>query len=157
MLSRRALIAALGLATLVGCGDSGPAAPTSSNDADRVLAHLTITGRPESATGATWTYRDTVDGIVYDLSGVLLKPEGGGPFPAVIVSHGAGGSASNYSRYVGTTMVRWGAVVIATNYTMQRMAPQARPAGRPSLVQAPRMSSGHVGLSRFSGHLATST
>lgn len=127
LLTRRHFLA-LAATLLAACGDSnGPTGPDA--DDARVLAHLTVTGSPEATGGATWVYRDTVDGVVYDLSGVLLKPTGAGPFPAVIVSHGFGGSAAGYSRSVGTTMVRWGAVVIATNYTHAVNAPAGAPGG----------------------------
>jgi len=52
---------------------------------------------------------------------------GRGPFPAAIVSHGYGGNASGYSRTAGTTMARWGMVVIATNYTHALNAPAGSP------------------------------
>ena len=112
---RAAVLVALTLS--LGCGAGEPAAPDAGQAPGRVLAHLVLTGNAESTTGATWVYRDTVDGVVYDLSGVLQKPAGSGPFPAVIVSHGFGGTASGYSRTVGTSVVRWGAVAIAVNYT----------------------------------------
>lgn len=101
-----------------GCGGADTTAPGVRGDEPAsVLAHLSISGNPEAATGATWTYRDTVAGVVYDMAGILLKPAGSGPFPAIVVSHGYGGSAGNYSRNVGTTLRGWGLVVIATNYT----------------------------------------
>ena len=111
-----ALVASLAASS--GC--SGATEPTGTGEAGgsaAVLAHLVITGDPTATNGATWTYRDTVDGVAYDLAGILLKPAGAGPFPAIVVSHGYGGSAGNYSRNVGTTFRGWGAVVIATNYT----------------------------------------
>ncbi len=33
---------------------------------------LTISGNPQSAMGATWTYRDSVNGTRYDLQGILF-------------------------------------------------------------------------------------
>ena len=50
-----------------------------------------LQGDPESAQGATWTYRGSLDRVTFDLQGILLKPAGGGPFGAVVISHGAGG------------------------------------------------------------------
>ena len=106
------------LSASAGCGGADATAPIArAEESASVLAHLTISGDPESASGATWTYRDTVAGVVYDLAGILLRPPGAGPFPGIVVSHGYGGSARNYSRNVGTTMRTWGLVVIATNYT----------------------------------------
>jgi dienelactone hydrolase len=113
-------------ACLAGCSD--PAAPArSDNDDARTRAHLTITGSPESSLGATWVYRDTIDGVIYDLSGLLLKPPGAGPFPAVVLSHGFGGSATGTGRNVGAKMVPWGVVVITTNYTHAGSGPAGSP------------------------------
>ncbi|MEO6525833.1 MAG: dienelactone hydrolase family protein [Gemmatimonadaceae bacterium] len=111
----RRFVAAAMFAMSASCSAPTSAPPLATDNT--VLAHLAMSGSPESSAGASWTYRDTVDGVVYDLSGVLLKPVGTGPFPAVIVSHGYGGNAAGYSRTLGATMSRWGAVVIATNYT----------------------------------------
>jgi hypothetical protein len=62
----------------------------------------------------------TLDGRSIDLDGVLLKPRGRGPFPAVVLSHPAGGSAQSYGRALGAVMREWGLVCIATNYTHAR-------------------------------------
>jgi len=86
-----------------------------------------VSGSPASTSGATWTFRGTVDGVAYDLSGVLLKPAGTGPFPAVVLSHGADGSASFLAGAIGPTMVQWGLVVIATNYTHATGVPIGAP------------------------------
>ncbi len=50
-------------------------------------------------------------------SGILLKPEGKGPFAAVLLSHGRGGSAENFGRPKAQIMVKWGLVCIAPDYT----------------------------------------
>lgn len=78
---------------------------------------LAITGNPESSDGATWTLTGTLDGTSVDLQGVLMKPRGRGPFPAVVLSHPAGSNAQSYGRTLGTVMRTWGLVCIATNYT----------------------------------------
>jgi dienelactone hydrolase len=88
-----------------------------------------ITGDPESPAGATWVFRGTVDGMRYDLAGVLLKPHGAGPFPAVILSHGYEGSAGMFADFVGPTMVAWGLVCIAPNYTHATGVPIGSPGG----------------------------
>ncbi|MFM7700930.1 MAG: dienelactone hydrolase family protein, partial [Bacteroidota bacterium] len=88
----------------------------ASADAMAQMAGFTLTGDPASANGATWSYQQTIDGTVYDLRGVLLKPPGSGAFPAVIINHGTGGNANGYSRTMARNMVRWGYVCIATNY-----------------------------------------
>lgn len=81
---------------------------------------LTIAGDPESAAGATWRLTGTLDGLSVDLEGILLKPSGPGPFPAVVLSHGAGGTAQSYGAALGAVMRTWGLVCIATNYTHAR-------------------------------------
>ena len=84
---------------------------------------LSIAGDPESASGATWTLVGTLDGTTVDLQGILLKPRGRGPFPAVVLSHGAGGNAQSYGRELGSVMRMWGLV----NYTHSRGAPHGAP------------------------------
>jgi len=79
------------------------------------LPGLIITGNPESPGGATWTYQDTINTVIYDLQGILFKPVGTGPFPAVIISHGGGGSVYAYSTGIAQEMVTWGLVCIGTN------------------------------------------
>jgi len=81
------------------------------------LTGLTITGNPESTLGATWTYQNTVNGVVYDLQGRLYKPIGTGIFPSIIVNHGTGGNINGYSKNASQEMVTWGFVCITTNYT----------------------------------------
>jgi dienelactone hydrolase len=88
---------------------------------------LSIAGDPESASGATWALVGSLDGTRVDLQGVLLKPRGRGPFPAVVLSHGAGGDAQSYGRALGTVMRAWGLVSIAVNYTHARDAPPGAP------------------------------
>lgn len=63
-------------------------------------------------------------------NGVLLMPEGSGPFPAVLISHGLGGSAESFGLQKAREMVKWGYVCIAPNYTHNRNAMGgARPGG----------------------------
>jgi len=100
---------------VVACG-GGSMAPTAA-PTNPIAAALAIDGNPESASGALWHIATTIDGVTYDLAGILLKPSGNGPFPAVVISHGSGGSATGYSRSVAREMVQWGLVCIATNYT----------------------------------------
>lgn len=80
-------------------------------------ANFTVTGTPTATSGAGWTYHSTDDGVTYSLKGVLFTPPGAGPFPAVVVSHGKGGSARGYSTRVAQTMRGWGLAAIATNYS----------------------------------------
>src|ERR1700733_3117465 len=93
----------------------------TANDRDQASAAepgaFLLAGDPESSSGATWTFRGTVEGTRYDLTGVLLKPAGPGPFPAVVLSHGSEGSDAMLAALAGRTMVGWGRVCIAPNYT----------------------------------------
>ena len=94
---------------LSGCG-SGPTTPGGTAQA------FQLTGDPASSSGATWTYKATTVGVPYDLRGILKKPVGTGPFPAVILSHGGEQNALTMLS-AATEMVTWGLVGIATNYT----------------------------------------
>src|SRR5262245_30310290 len=51
------------------------------------------------------------------VSGILLKPAGKGPFPAVLVSHGMGSSAEQFGTAKAREFVKWGFVCIAPDYT----------------------------------------
>jgi acetyl esterase/lipase len=72
--------------------------------------------------GERWTHRegDLVTG------GILLMPEGKGPFPAVLISHGMGGSAGSFGLQKAREMVGWGFVCIAPDYTHSAAAGGAR-------------------------------
>lgn len=99
-----------------GCG-GGPATPSGSGQTTNPPpTAFQLAGDPESSSGATWTYRATTDGVAYDLRGILLKPRGQGPFPAVILSHGGNQNALTMVA-PATEMVTWGLVAIASNYT----------------------------------------
>ena len=63
--------------------------------------------------GERWTWREGD----FTMSGILLKPEGRGPFPAVLISHGLGGSAGSFGLQKAREMVRWGMVCLAPDYT----------------------------------------
>ena len=64
-------------------------------------------------TGTNFTYTDASR----TFTGIMLKPEGNGPFPAVVISHGAGGSANGYSLTKAREMLSWGLLTIAPNLT----------------------------------------
>ena len=61
--------------------------------------------------GTNFTYTDSNR----TFTGIMLKPDGTGPFPAVIINHGAGGSVTNYSLQKAREMSPWGLVCIAPN------------------------------------------
>lgn len=68
--------------------------------------------------GDRWTYRDGD----FTMDGIFMKPEGEGPFPAVLISHGMGGNAQGFGGMKAREMVQWGLVCIAPNYTHGGMA-----------------------------------
>jgi dienelactone hydrolase len=135
------LLAGLVLTATVACGGSSPTAPTPDAGS---LAGFSLSGDPTSNGGAVWTYQARVGGVAFDLQGVLLKPEGSGPFPAVIISHGAGSSATGYSLAIAREMVKWGLVCIATNYTHAGGVPP----GSPGNITQPGASSSNVRRAR---------
>jgi dienelactone hydrolase len=66
--------------------------------------------------GQNWTY-DPGDGGEM-ISGVLVQPTVGmPPYPAVLISHGQGGSATSFGLSKATIMKQWGFLCIAPNYT----------------------------------------
>jgi dienelactone hydrolase len=153
----------------VGCGDGGsPSAPTSPSAQTPPPAagdgQFTLRGDPESPAGATWTYGGIVEGVTVDLQGILLKPRGAGPFPAVVISHGAGGNANGYSRGIAGDMVQWGLVCIATNYTHAAGVAEGAPgtwtepgASRANVVRARAAHEilrrvGYVDMNRVAAH-----
>jgi dienelactone hydrolase len=73
-----------------------------------------VAGKPSfSLQGESWTHGEGETQV----SGILLKPEGKGPFPAVLISHGLGGSAQSFGMMKAREMVKWGLVCIAPEYT----------------------------------------
>jgi hypothetical protein len=98
--SRRALPVAVVVAIVTGCGDStAPAPPFVASDS---LGTLTVTGDPAGVGGASWTFKGTTSGVAYDLTGVLYKPPGSGPFPAVVLS-----TANATSPTINIDKTRW--------------------------------------------------
>jgi len=107
----------LSLLTL-GIAATAPVTAYAATPPQANCAAFTIQGNARSSTGATWTYRSTDQGVRYALEGVLsVPPTGSGPFPAVLVSHGKGGTPRGYSATIARTMVGWGLVAIAPMYT----------------------------------------
>jgi dienelactone hydrolase len=63
--------------------------------------------------GTNFTYADAQR----TFTGVMLKPAGNGPFPAVVISHGAGGTATGYSLTKAREMLPWGIVCLGPTLT----------------------------------------
>jgi hypothetical protein len=76
----------------------------------QTLHGFVLTGNPASASGATWTYRDTVNGVIYDLAGVLFKPAGTSKLPAVVLSHGHLSNVTIFTTPIAKEMRNWGLV-----------------------------------------------
>ncbi len=70
---------------------------------------------PEGLEALRFTYQ--FDEKKDAIQGILLKPAGGGPFPAVVVNHGKGGSAAGFGREFGAIFAKKGYVVIACDLT----------------------------------------
>jgi dienelactone hydrolase len=66
-------------------------------------------------TGETWTYDPGDGGAV--ITGILSKPSTNSRMPAVLISHGKGGTASGFSLPKARVMTNWGLVCIGPNYT----------------------------------------
>jgi dienelactone hydrolase len=98
-----------------------------SSQIHSTLKGLTVFDDPASANGARWTYKDTVENIEYDLTGILFMPSGPGPFPAVILSHGGGDNVSGAPVVWAKSMVQWGCVCIAVNYSFSSGVPKGAP------------------------------
>lgn len=56
------------------------------------------------------------DGSV-SFNGIMVKPKGKGPFPAILISHGLGGNAQQFGMPKAREFVQWGFVCIAPDYT----------------------------------------
>jgi dienelactone hydrolase len=66
-----------------------------------------------SWSGTNFAYADAERSF----SGILLKPPGEGPFPAVIINHGAGSTLSGYALTRAREMSAWGMVCMAPTLT----------------------------------------
>jgi dienelactone hydrolase len=78
----------------------------------RSFAQGTFTFTINPATN-TFTYTDAQRSF----TGIFVRPEGPGPFPAVIINHGQGGTPAGYSLPKAREMMRWGLVAIGPALT----------------------------------------
>lgn len=102
--------------------------------------------------GTNWTYEQ--GDLKFD--GILMKPEGAGPFPAVLISHGLGGTAESFGGQKAREMVAWGYVCIAPNYThsaknLAGMRPGMRPQQMPGAGGPQRPGAGGFPQMRGAG------
>jgi Dipeptidyl aminopeptidases/acylaminoacyl-peptidases len=88
---------------------------------ERVLASLA--GALAFATAA-FAQTFTINGTSFSYSdaqrsftGIFVKPPGDGPFPAIIINHGQGGTPEGYSLSMANTFASWGLVCIGPELT----------------------------------------
>lgn len=96
-------------------GTTRDAAETTSSV--NCMAFKITSGDPRSGMGARFTYASTDDGTVFSLQGLLRSPAGNGPFPAVVINHGKGGTPYTYSARIAAQMVTWGLVAMAVQFS----------------------------------------
>jgi dipeptidyl aminopeptidase/acylaminoacyl peptidase len=65
--------------------------------------------------GENWSYNPGDGGGV--ITGILSKPSTNGPLPAILISHGKGGSAIGFALPKAREMTNWGAACIGPDYT----------------------------------------
>lgn len=53
----------------------------------------------------------------WSIHGILVKPQGKGPFPAILVSHGQGATSETFALRKAEEFAKWGVVTIAVDYT----------------------------------------
>ncbi len=92
--------------------ESTAGAPSTTSSAELVGTKINLP-KGFQLDGQNWTYRDGD----FAMDGIFMKPEGNGPFPAVLISHGLGGNAQGFGMMKAREMVQWGMVCIAPNYT----------------------------------------
>jgi acetyl esterase/lipase len=94
---------------------TAPSNPKAENEPKPAPAAPRTSSTPQGfhQNGERWTYREGD----FEMNGVLLKPEGKGPFPAVLISHGLGGTAENFGLGKAREFVKWGFLCIAPDYT----------------------------------------
>ena len=100
-----------------GAPDRGLPPPCSA--ATPLAGTLTLSPRPDARDGLTaWSFQYIESGWSTTLQGIVVKPPGSGPFAAVVVSHGGGGTAAGFGM---TKAQQWfgpsGYLVIAPEYT----------------------------------------
>lgn len=79
---------------------------------------LATVSRAQSLPGLTITNNSfTYNSPDGQVTGIIRMPTGSGPFPAVLISHGKGGSAGGFSLQHANILVDWGFACIGPNYT----------------------------------------
>ncbi len=100
----------------VGARATAPSLDVSVHTSNAAGTHVPKSRQPAftfTLNGTSFTYTDAERSF----TGIFVKPPGNGPFPAIVVSHGQGGSASGYSLSKAQEFLAWNAVSIGPNYT----------------------------------------
>ncbi|MBW3638217.1 MAG: alpha/beta hydrolase [Armatimonadetes bacterium] len=92
---------------------SQTAAPGLGSETDANSAFSDIAFTDFRHNGHSWTC--LVEGK--PMSGILVMPEGEGPFPAILISHGMGATAERFAGSKAREFAKWGFASIATDYT----------------------------------------
>jgi dienelactone hydrolase len=104
-------------ARTIGEAASAPAAVPASPDSPPAATPAPGPGSSPVAdfrlNGERWVCGTGDDQV----SGILVKPEGKGPHPAILISHGLGGSAESFGLLKAREFVKMGLVCIAPDYT----------------------------------------
>jgi len=88
-----------------------------------VDARATTVDRVVFESASEWTGADLRPGD--KIQGDLVKPDGAGPFPAVIVLHGCGGMHDMTKRKLIDELVAWGyAILLVDSYATRRIQPE---------------------------------
>jgi dienelactone hydrolase len=121
-LEHRTDLASASWQTLVTNWPAGAGATTEYSHTNALLMANTGFYRVRPAVPASFTFNWSGTNFTYTdaartFSGIMLKPAGDGPFPAIIISHGAGGTPTGYSLTKARELSAWGAVCIGPTLT----------------------------------------
>ena len=121
-IDHRTTLASSNWQALVTNWPASPGALTEYSHTNALLLAKTGFYRVRPAPSSAFTFNWTGTNFTYSdanrtFSGIMLKPPGEGPFPAIIISHGAGGTANGYSLTKARELSAWGAVCIGPTLT----------------------------------------
>ena len=83
------------------------------------ITNLNLTKQDTEAGVELYHYNLPIDDR--SINGYLIKPEGKGPFPGVVVNHGGYSSSSNFGIDIGKIFAQKGYVAIACDYTHKEL------------------------------------
>jgi len=91
-----------------------------------------VSSSPVEAGTLPYGQKISISGDQEKYSAVLMLPEGNGPFPVIVISHGAGGAGKDYYNHWGNNVVNWGFAAIVMDHYRPRGYPPGRGVKRPS-------------------------